>query len=357
MKKWTYAKAGVDVSQIRKAQGEIGRLVEETFKLRAGRFGEVLTGFGHYASLIDIGGGKALALHVDGCGTKVLVAQLLGRYDTIGVDCVAMCVNDLICMGAEPLALVDYLAVERLDEGMVTSVMRGLAAGAEEAGVAIIGGETAVMPGVICGALKGRGFDLAALGVGVVEKDKVITGKAIEPGDVLVGLESSGIHSNGLTLARRILLEDAGLDVRSRPKGLGGRALGLELLKPTRIYVKEVLAILQVAEVHGLAHITGGGFTKLKRFWDYTEAGFYFDKMPQPHPIFNFIRERGGVSLEEMYRTFNMGVGFVVVAPKKEYVKISRVCRRLGVKASLVGSVTDEKSIRVSTMGADMVLQ
>jgi len=348
MKKWTYAKAGVDVAGVRRAQAEIGRLVEKTFQLRAGRLGEVLTGFGHYASLIDVGGRRALALHVDGCGTKVLIAQLIGRYDTVGIDCVAMCVNDLICVGAEPLALVDYLAVEKLDEGMVKSIIKGLAAGAKEAGVAVVGGETAVMPDVIRGVSEGQGFDLSALGVGMVDKGKVITGEAMEPGDVIVGFESSGIHSNGLTLARRVLLEEAGLDIRSRPKELGGRSLGEELLTPTRIYVKAVLDVIQSARVHGLAHITGGGFSKLKRFWDYTDAGFHLQRMPPPQPIFTLIQKLGRVSLEEMYQTFNTGVGFIIVAPKGEVAKISSICRRRGVKASPVGRMVAEKTVRVS---------
>ncbi|MEM3737427.1 MAG: phosphoribosylformylglycinamidine cyclo-ligase [Candidatus Bathyarchaeia archaeon] len=357
MKKWTYAKAGVNIAQVRKTQAEIGRLVEETFRLRAGRFGEVITGFGHYASLIDIGGGQALALHVDGCGTKVLIAQLLGRYDTIGIDCVAMCVNDLICVGAEPLALVDYLAVERLDGEVVRSIIGSLTVGAEEAGVAVVGGETAVMPDVIHGVGDGRGFDLAALGVGVVDKRKIITGEAIKPGDIIVGLESSGVHSNGLTLARRVLLDEASLKLEEKPRGLGGKTLGEELLTPTKIYVKPILEITQAAIVHGLAHITGGGFTKLERFWDYTKSGFHFYNMPKPHPIFSLIQRLGRIPLKEMYRTFNMGVGFVVIAPRRELTKIYSVCRRHRVKARLIGRVIEEKKILISTRDGEISFQ
>ncbi|MHC1627999.1 MAG: AIR synthase related protein, partial [Candidatus Nezhaarchaeales archaeon] len=182
---WSYSKAGVDLDKIKKAHKAIASLIESTYKFREGLFGSIIKGAGHYAALIDIGGGKALALHADGVGTKVLIAQLMGKYDTVGIDCVAMNVNDLICVGAEPIALIDYLAMERSDEEMAAEIIKGLAKGAEMAGIAIIGGETAVMPDVIKGAVEGKGFDLAGLSIGVIDLDKLILGDKIQLGDVV----------------------------------------------------------------------------------------------------------------------------------------------------------------------------
>ncbi|MFH1328658.1 MAG: phosphoribosylformylglycinamidine cyclo-ligase [Candidatus Bathyarchaeota archaeon] len=345
-KKWTYAKAGVDISQSNKAHAEIGKLIKKTFKIRTGKFGNVIGKFGHYASLIDTGGKRALALHADGCGTKVLIAQLLNKYDTVGMDCVAMCANDLICLGAEPLALVDYLAVEKPHSQMIQEIMKGLVNGAKIAGMAVIGGETAVMPDVIKGAVKGKGFDLAALSLGVVEKEKTITGEKISPGDVVIGLESSGIHSNGLTLARKIF-EDAGLSVKSKPKELD-RTVGEELITPTKIYVREVLQMLQKVDIHGLANITGGAYTKLKRFWDYADVGFSLNKMPNPHKIFKVMQERGNISIEEMHKTFNMGIGFCIISPKAELQKINNICKKHRTRTFNLGKIIAEKEIRIT---------
>jgi phosphoribosylformylglycinamidine cyclo-ligase len=340
----TYAKAGVDVKSIRKVQAKIRKAAEETFKFRPGNFGKVISKFGHYASLINIGGGRALALHADGVGTKVLIAQLMNRYDTVGIDVVAMCTNDLICMGAEPLALIDYLAVQRPDEDLIDEIMRGLVKGAEMANVAVVGGETAVMPDVIEGAVEGKGFDLAALSVGVVEKKKIITGEAMRPGDVIVGLESSGIHSNGLTLARKVLFERGKLKV-SRILPTLRRSVGEELLEPTKIYVKPVLEILENVEVHALANVTGGAFSKLRRFEEYVKVGFRLDKMPKPQPIFEVIQKLGSISDEEMHQTFNMGVGFCVVAPKRQAGKVVKICKKYKVKATVIGEVTPQINV------------
>ena len=343
---WSYSKAGVDLDKVKRAHKSILELIELTYRFREGLFGRVLKGAGHYAALIDVGGGKALALHADGVGTKVLIAQLMGRYDTVGVDCVAMNVNDLICVGAEPVAMIDYLAMERSDEEMAAEIIKGLVKGAEMAGIAIIGGETAIMPDVIKGAVEGKGFDLAGLSIGVVDVDKVILGDMIRLGDVVVGVESSGIHSNGLTLARRVLLEHAGLKVESYVDELRC-TLGEELLKPTHIYVKPVLEILRRGvEVHGLAHITGGSFTKLMRIAP-RGLGFKLDEMPEPHAIFKLIQRLGNVSSWEMYRTFNMGVGFCVVAPEHEIDEVIRIFKAHGFKAMRIGEVIDEPRVEI----------
>lgn len=332
----TYAKAGVDVEKIKKSHRALAELLEGTFKLREGKFGRVLTGIGHYAGLIDAGGGLAIALHADGVGTKTLIAKALRKYDTVGVDCVAMNVNDLICVGAEPVALVDYLAMDSYDEKLIMEVARGLAEGAEQAGAAVVGGETAVMPGLM------NGFDLSAMSLGVVEKSRIVTGEAIKPGDAIIGLESSGIHSNGLTLARKVLLKSHGLE--NRLPGLES-TLGEELLKPTRIYVRPVLDVLKECRVHGLAHVTGGAFSKLTRLKD--GVGFRLDSMPEPPQIFKLIQRLGRVTDREMYRTFNMGVGFCIIAPKEESQRVKEICEDRGVACRRVGEVVEEPGVFV----------
>jgi len=326
---FTYAKSGVDISKIKKAHKSIADLLKETFSSRNGKLGKVLTEIGHYAGLIDIED-KALALHVDGVGTKVLIAQMLDKYDTIGIDCVAMCVNDLICMGAEPVALIDYLAVEKTNEEMINEIMKGLVEGAKQADVAIVGGETAVMKDVITG-INGKGFDLAAMCVGVVDKDKIINGKKMVLGDVVIGLESSGIHSNGLTLARKVLSKEH----------------YKELLKPTLIYVKPVLEIIEQCEVHGLANITGGAFSKLMRIGEKAGVGFLLDEMPELPEIFKLIQKEGNVSDREMYRTFNCGIGFCIVVPENGSKKVIEICKKYGINAKKIGMIVKEKDVKI----------
>ncbi|MEM3586259.1 MAG: phosphoribosylformylglycinamidine cyclo-ligase [Candidatus Jordarchaeaceae archaeon] len=341
----TYRDAGVDISRASESHKLIGKLIEKTFAFRRGKFGEVVGEYGHYANLIDIGSGRALAVHSDGVGTKVLIAQLMDKYDTVGIDCVAMNANDLICVGAEPLALVDYLAVERLDPEMVKQIIRGLVKGAELAGMAILGGETATMPGVIKGAVEGKGFDLAATSIGMVYLDKVITGKAITADDVVIGLQSSGIHSNGLSLAKKALIDKAGFNVFD-PLPNSNQSIGEALLEPTKIYVKEILEILEKTEVHGLGNITGGAFSKLNRIC-YGEIGMYLDQLPEPPPIFEAIKQAGNIDDYEMYRTFNMGIGFVVVTPKEDAETVISICKEAGTHAQIIGKTTTKKGIKL----------
>ena len=343
----SYAKAGVDVKKVKKTQNEIGKIIEETFKFRDNKFGQVLGKFGHYASLIDIGNGKALALHSDGCGTKVLISQLMKKFDTIGIDCIAMCVNDLICLGAEPVALIDYLAVETINENMINEIIKGLVEGAKTAKVSIVGGETAVMPDVIKGVEPGLGFDLAALCTGVVNKDKIIDGRNIKVGDVIIGLESSGIHSNGLTLARKVLLNKGKLSLDDKSEGLDN-TLGKELLRPTKIYVNEVLSIIKDFEVHGIAHITGGAFGKLKRFENYATVGFDFE-INISKSIFDLIQKVGKITDEEMYRTFNMGIGICIIVPKEIADDVVSTCEKHDTKAFSVGKIVKEPGVRIRT--------
>ncbi len=337
---YTYAKAGVDVSKEKNTYKKIGDILKETLALRKGKFGEVLSDIGHYAGLVDIGSGRALAVHADGVGTKIMVAELMNKFDTIGIDCIAMNVNDLICMGAEPVLIVDYLAIEKLDDRVIEELAKGLAEGARQSDVAIVGGETALMPDMI------KGSDLSAMSMGVVDKDKVITGEKIFPGDMVIGLESSGLHSNGFTMARKLLL--GSFKLNDSPPELNGRTIGQELLEPTKIYVKPVMEMINSCEIHGLANITGGAFSKLMRLGDLAEVGFDLYSMPDPMPVFRLMQKLGNVSEREMHRTFNMGVGFAVIADKKEYGKIEDICKKYGIKCWIIGKAIKEKKVFVN---------
>ena len=248
-----------------------------------------------------------------------------------------MNVNDIICLGAEPIALVNYLALERARPELVKEIMRGLGRGAREAGVAIVAGETAIMPDLV------RGFDLAATGVGIVRKDRIITGETTRPGDVILGLRSSGIHSNGLTLARKLLLR------------CGNKSnIARELLRPTRIYVKPILKLLASGiEIHGLAHITGGAYSKLKRIGQRAKVGFHLNAFPQPPWIFRRIQAKGDVSYREMFRTFNMGVGFIVVCPRRTMTRVISVIP----EASLIGHVTASNQVTLRTDEGEVTLE
>lgn len=276
-------------------------------------------------------------MHADGVGTKVLVAETCHKYDTIGIDCVAMNVNDVICLGAEPLALVNYLALEKARPELVREIMLGLQKGAREAGVAIVSGETAVMSDVI------RGFDLAATVLGLVRKDRIITGSRMRQGDLIFGLRSSGIHSNGLTLARKLLLA---------PKA--NRRIARELLRPTRIYVKQVMRLLRSrAEIHGLAHITGGGYSKLKRLGARAKVGFVLDHMPKPQHIFEEIQTKGRLPHREMYRTFNMGIGFLIICPKNSAHQLKAAIPEI----LQIGHVDSSREVVVSIDGTEIEVE
>ncbi len=339
----TYARAGVDSRHVREAHKVLARRLESTFGTRRGRVGWPLFPIGHYAGLMDLGDGRVLSLHTDSVGTKVLVAQLMGKFDTIGIDCVAMCANDLICTGAEPFSFLDYMAMSRPDRGIVEEVAVGLVKGAKEAGMAIVGGETAIVPELLS---ESGGFDLTGFAAGVCRKKDLILGDRVEAGDCLVGVASSGIHSNGLSLARKVLLRRYG--VKDVPKGLE-RSVGEELLVPTRIYVKPVREIVRGSGIHGIAHITGGGaFLKLERVLKDGRLGAELDGLPEPPAIFGLIQKTGRVSDREMYRTFNMGVGLVVACPVAVAGRVVRVFMGHGQEAMVVGRVERKKGIRIN---------
>jgi len=271
---------------------------------------------GHFTSLIELGN-YYLAMNTDGVGSKVVIANQLRKWDTIGIDCIAMNVNDTICVGAEPIAFVDYLAISHYDEEMAEQIGKGLNEGAKQANVSIVGGETATLPDII------NGIDLSGTSIGIVRKDKVITGNEIRSGDLIIGIPSSGIHSNGLTLARKVL------DIEEKFENY---TIGEELLKPTRIYVREVLNVLKKYHVHGLAHITGGGITNLLRL---KKMKYVIDEPLPPQKIFRVIMEFANVDYYEMYRTYNMGMGFVIIAPEEFELPIRREIR----DAKVVGHV------------------
>ena len=303
-----YAAAGVDTNQ---ADAGVSALVGVLKTIEIGRPSRVVPLPGHYASVLRLTDTLGIALSTDGVGSKLVVAEQADRLETVGIDCVAMNVNDIVCIGAEPIALVDYLAVEQADPQQLERIARGLAAGASDAGVEVPGGELAVIPELIRGHPSPHGFDLCAACVGTIDLDKIITGEAIRPGDALIGLPSSGLHSNGYTLARRAL-QDLALD--EKPAELGGATVADALLEPTVIYVRAVLDLLRSdVPVHGLAHITGGGLLNLLRLSE--TAGFDITDPLPVTGIFDLVAGRGGVEAAEMWEVFNMGCGFVAAVP------------------------------------------
>jgi phosphoribosylformylglycinamidine cyclo-ligase len=298
-----YARAGVDQLLSGKA---VSALVEVLSGIRTGRPSRAALESGHYANVLKIDEQRGIALSCDSVGSKVIVCEQLGRYDTIGIDLWGMNANDVICVGADPIALLDYIAVEEANPEMLEQIAIGLREGAEQAGAEIPGGELAVLPDLLQGHPSPRGFDLVGFCVGLVDLDSIVTGDRIEPGDAIVGIPSSGIHSNGLSLARSVLSD---LD-----EELDGRTMGDLLLEPTVIYVRAVRELLESSvDVRGLAHITGDGFLNLLRLE--AHAGYRVDSpLPVP-PVFVQIAERGGVEDSELYEVFNMGCGFCVVVP------------------------------------------
>jgi phosphoribosylformylglycinamidine cyclo-ligase len=332
----TYKDVGIDIKKIKKSQASIGRLVVSTHKLQ--KKVKVMSGFGHYAGIIEIPGGTLLATHTDGVGTKVIISQMMKKYDTVGIDCIAMNVNDIICTGALPISFVDYIAANRNDEEIFKQIVQGLVKGAKNAQVPIVGGETAILPDLISG--KSFSFDLAGMVVGIINKRDMILGDKIKTGDIIFGINSSGLHSNGYSLARKTLLSK--YSIREKIKGLG--ILGDALLTPTEIYVKPVLQAIKECNIHGLAHITGGSFTKLLRL---KKTGFMIDNLPEPPPIFQLIEDEG-VEKEEMYKTFNMGIGFCLILPKNEAEKISQIFKKYGFQSRQIGKIIEKQGVFVN---------
>ena len=316
-----YGDAGV-------SQSAADDAVAELVKAIGGGGGKQVLASGHYANVVPVGDETGIAVTTDGVGTKLLIAERLGRWDTVGIDCVAMNVNDVICVGARPVAMVDYLAVDQADPDVARQIGEGLRRGAELGAVEIVGGELAQLGEIV------RGLDLAGACFGVVALDSLVTGSAIEPGDAVIGLPSSGLHSNGYTLARSALEEIPLDDDRL------GRPLGEVLLEPTEIYVSPVLELLDSElEVRGLAHITSGGLGNLLRLE--AEVGYVIDSpLPVP-PVFELIRERGRVSDHEMHDVFNMGCGFCIVIPASDEEDALELLRDHHPAAARIGTVMD----------------
>jgi phosphoribosylformylglycinamidine cyclo-ligase len=330
-----YARAGVDTSAADRA---IEALVGVLRTIDTGRGRRTVPLPGHYAAVVEVAPNLGIAIGTDGVGSKLIVAEQTGRLDTVGIDCVAMNVNDVVCVGAEPVALLDYLAVERTDPEAFAAIAEGLKAGAEAAGVEIPGGEVAVLPELIRGHPSPGGLDLTAACFGTVALDAIVTGARCAPGDALLGLPSSGLHSNGYTLARRAL-EPLGLD--ARPAALAGASVADALLEPTVIYVRAALDLLRSGlPVHGLAHITGGGLANLRRL--HAGVGFAVEAPLPVHPVFVLIAEEAGVPPEEMWGIFNMGCGFCVIVPEPAAADAVAILAERHPGTARIGTVTGE---------------
>jgi phosphoribosylformylglycinamidine cyclo-ligase len=343
-----YAAAGVDT---RSADAGVAAIVRALAAVETGRPSASVAPPGHYAAVLRVAPNLGIAVGTDSAGSKVIVAEQTGRFDTIGIDCVAMNVNDVVCIGAEPIALVDYLAVERSDPEMLRQIAEGLARGAADAGVEVPGGELAVLPEVVRGHPSPNGFDIVGTCFGTVALDGMVTGEARRPGDAVIGLPSSGIHSNGYTLARRALLQESGWGLDDRPAELAGASVADVLLEPTVIYVRAVLDLLRSeVPVRALAHITGGGVMNLLRFPG--DAGWELDAPLSPQPVFAAIAGAAGVTAAEMYDVFNMGCGFVAVVPDEHADAAVRILGARHPGTARIGTVTDRGGrVELPTLG------
>jgi len=331
-----YAAAGVDTDQSDRA---VDAIVGVLRTIETGRPSASVVGSGHYASVLRVADNLGIAMSTDGVGSKLVVAEQADRLETVGIDCVAMNVNDLICVGAEPIAMLDYLAVEQADPEALARIATGLKVGAEAAGVEIPGGELAVLPELIRGHPSPHGFDLCGTAIGTVALDAIVTGAGACPGDALIGIPSSGLHSNGYTLARRALLEEGGLALDDTPAELGGATVADALLEPTVIYVRAVVDLLRSGlPVRGLAHITGGGLRNLLRLND--GVGFTIEEPLDVPAICTLVAERGGIGPAEMWDVFNMGCGFVAVVPEPQADEAAALLAGHHDGARRIGTIT-----------------
>ena len=329
----SYAAAGVDITAGYKAVELMKAHVART--MTAG-MAENIGGFGGLFELDTAGmSHPCLVSGTDGVGTKIRIAQLLDRHDTIGIDCVAMCVNDVICCGAKPLFFLDYIACGKNIPEKIAAIVSGVAEGCIQAGAALVGGETAEHPGM----MGEDDYDLAGFTVGAVDRDRVVDKNRTAPGDVLIALPSTGVHSNGFSLVRRVFNVERA-DLRAPIEALDGRGLGEVLLTPTRIYVKPVLALLEQVEVHGISHITGGGFYENIPRSIPDGLGARIEKAALQTPaIFGFIARSGSIPERDMYNTFNMGVGMSITVPKEQADRALAVLRESGENAYLIGEI------------------
>jgi phosphoribosylformylglycinamidine cyclo-ligase len=332
----TYAESGVDMRKEDNAMDRIFPLFEGTDKYRP-NVGKMAAKIGHFAGLVQLNKHQVLAIKTDGVGSKVFIAEMLQKYDTIGIDCVAMNVNDIICTGAEPISFEDYIAIQDPEPSVIEQIAIGLCEGAKISKINIVGGETAVVPEMVRGISENKGIDLVGMCVGIVERDKIIDGSSLHEGDALLGISSSGLHSNGYTLARRILLQDKKFHLDEYFSELG-RTLGEELLEPTLIYVPELMEMFKEnLSIRLLAHITSRGFLNLNRVGK--GYGYVIENLPDPPAIFKLIQKSGNVSKEEMYTRFNMGIGMCLVLPRKEADAAISIIEKYDRKAFMLGHV------------------
>jgi phosphoribosylformylglycinamidine cyclo-ligase len=338
MKKLTYSDAGVNIDEGNRLVGLIKPAVRSSYRKEVlgdiGGFGALFSG--RFKGLKD----PVLVSSTDGVGTKLMVAFMADKHDTVGIDLVAMSVNDILVSGAEPLFFLDYFATGKLDATRAAQVVKGIAKGCKDAGCALIGGETAEMPGLY----KPGEYDLAGFAVGVVDRKKIIDGKKIKPGDRVIGLPSTGLHSNGYSLARKIIFDLMELKMADRPEGLG-QEVGAALLAPTKIYVKSVLALRKEVDILGMAHITGGGFTdNIPRVLPKgVKAVIEKGSWPVP-PVFSLLKKGGRLEDAEMLRTFNCGIGLIMVVRAKDQEKTLKKLKAMKQKAYVVGEIKSRKA-------------
>ncbi|MBT2760131.1 phosphoribosylformylglycinamidine cyclo-ligase [Paenibacillus sp. ISL-20] len=343
----TYKQAGVDIAAGNEAVERMKKHVKTTFRP------EVMTDLGGFGALFKLNKDQyeepVLVSGTDGVGTKLKLAFAMDQHDTIGIDAVAMCVNDIVVQGAEPLFFLDYLACDKVIPAKIESIVKGIADGCNQAGCSLIGGETAEMPGMYS---EGE-YDIAGFTVGIVDKSKMINGSNIAAGDTVIGLASSGVHSNGFSLVRKLLLEDAGYSLQQELPELGGR-LGDVLLAPTKIYVKPLLGLLKEIEVKGMAHITGGGFIENipRMLPDGVNVDIEYGSWPIL-PIFKLMQEKGNISNKDMFTTFNMGIGMVLVVKEQDADGALQYLRSAGEEAYVIGRVTEGERL-VTFTGAEV---
>ncbi|MBN1592919.1 MAG: phosphoribosylformylglycinamidine cyclo-ligase [Candidatus Coatesbacteria bacterium] len=341
-----YDAAGVNTEMIGSGLSRLRSILSGTFEFNDRS--KPVTDLSFFAALLDIGIPEYIAICTDNVGTKLLVAQMMDKYDTVGIDCVAVNVNDVICVGAEPLTFVNYLALQEPDPDFLESIAKGLYEGAKLANVSISGGESAAVGQLIAGVRPNRGFDFSGTCIGIVHRDKVIVGRDVVPGDAILSLSSSGLHSNGYSLARKILFETMNFGVDTYVKELGKTA-GEELLMPTHIYVREILEIINGGlPIKALVNITGNGLLNLNRIAA-KGVGFEINALPEPAPIFSVLQEWGDIDDAEMFRVFNMSMGFCIIVPDDSDViaKVGSIASKHGVSCSRIGTIVEDKAKRV----------
>ncbi|MCR8660156.1 phosphoribosylformylglycinamidine cyclo-ligase [Paenibacillus endoradicis] len=343
-----YKKAGVDIAAGNEAVERMKKHVKRTFRP------EVMADLGGFGGLFSLNKEKyeepVLVSGTDGVGTKLKLAFAMDKHDTIGIDAVAMCVNDIIVQGAEPLFFLDYLACGKVVPEKIEAIVAGISEGCVQSGCALIGGETAEMPGMY----SEEEYDIAGFTVGIVDRPKMIDGSTIAPGDAVLGFASSGIHSNGFSLVRRLLLEEVGYSLHDEVAELGGAKLGDVLLEPTKIYVKSALKLIEQVNVKGMAHITGGGFIEnIPRVLpEGVNVDVNYGSWPIL-PIFELMQQKGNITNRDMFTTFNMGIGLVVVVPAEQAEEAIRIANELGEQAYAIGTVTEGNRI-VTFTGAEV---